>query len=60
MDAQTARRIAPIVFAIAVVAAVLLDSSAVVPVCIVGGMLLGVLYVATASRVKRPRDRGRG
>ncbi|MFJ8738746.1 hypothetical protein ACIRL2_05180 [Embleya sp. NPDC127516] len=49
---RTVRVAAPMLYATAIVLAFMLDTRAGVVVCVVGGMLLGVLF--TVARRRRP------
>ena len=63
VDAQLVRRAAPGVYALAIVICLLFARSALVAVCIVGAMLLGLMYwllpASPGGRNRPGRDRQR-
>lgn len=59
MDVQSIRRAAPLIFGAVVVLTLFLARDAFVPVAIVGGVLLGLLYALTGRSVQRSNDGGR-
>lgn len=55
MDTRQLRRLAPALFGLAILVCALFARSALVPVCIIGGILLGLMY----SMLPRDRSGGR-
>lgn len=59
MDPRVLRRVAPLVFGLAVLLCALFAHQALVPVCVVGGILLGLMYSMLPRYERRPGDRER-
>lgn len=59
MDPRLTRRVAPAVYGIAILLCALFARSLLVPVCVVGAVLLGLMYTMLPRYERRPGDRVR-
>lgn len=59
MDSSSARRLAPLLYGAAVALCALFARDALVPVCVVGAIALGLMYTFLPRPVGRDRQRSR-
>ena len=59
MDYQLLRRVIPLVFGARVALAALFADNLLFPVAVIGGILVGLMYILTSGRSGRDRSRRR-